>query len=230
MLSMQPMLTLIKESLGIVFGEGKVADTTVLKENLTDKENMPYFWLLLGHQETLWPLTAALGVDRAAKLPFGSAYFFEFMSFEEKDYVSVMFRDDKGKMNEVEVACSLDTKVGTYEHACTREGFESFIDDRLKIANEVACDVDYVHKDGTFIDEELFAENMLIDIFGSKQEKSVRAAPADDKTDETTDDKSGDANAADVTDSAAKTLEDSAAGVITALSTSAVLALGLAVL
>lgn len=83
MLSMQPMLNLIKESLNVVFSGGAVADTTVLKENLTDKENMPYFWLLLGHQETLWPLTAALGVDRAAKLPFGSAYFFEFMSFEE---------------------------------------------------------------------------------------------------------------------------------------------------
>ncbi len=55
---------------------------------------MPYFWLLAGHQETLWPLTAALNLDRAAKLPFASAYFFEFLTYDYNDYVSVQFRDD----------------------------------------------------------------------------------------------------------------------------------------
>lgn len=43
-----------------------------------DAGEVPYFWLLLGHQESIWPLTWALGLTRAAKLPFSGAYYFEY--------------------------------------------------------------------------------------------------------------------------------------------------------
>ena len=82
-LAMQKMLTLLQESIDVVFDGKAISDTTVLSQNLKDQSNtMPYFWLLLGHQETLWPLSHALGLDRTAKLPFGSAFFFDFFTHE----------------------------------------------------------------------------------------------------------------------------------------------------
>lgn len=86
-LSMQKMLTLLIEAGEVIFDGKDPASTDVLKTNLYSEGSsfsepeMPYFWLLLGHQETLWPLTAALGINRAAKLSFASSYFFEFFSF-----------------------------------------------------------------------------------------------------------------------------------------------------
>ena len=41
---------------------------------------MPYFWLLLGHNETILPLANALGINRDAQLDFASSLFFEFIT------------------------------------------------------------------------------------------------------------------------------------------------------
>lgn len=99
------MLTLLNESVDVVFNGLDPTEAPVLSENLYadgsifDQGELPYFWLLLGHQETLWPLTAALNKTRMAKLPFAGAYFFEFFTFEHEDYVSTIFRDDKGEIH-----------------------------------------------------------------------------------------------------------------------------------
>ena len=106
------MLTLLNESVDVVFNGLDPTEAPVLSENLYadgsifDQGKFPYFWLLIGHQETLWPLTAALDKIRMAKLPFAGAYFFEFFTFEHKDYVSTIFRDDKGEIHEIELECS----------------------------------------------------------------------------------------------------------------------------
>ena len=62
-LSTQRQLTLLNELVDVVFDGAEPADDSVLRTNLyTDgsiysEGELPYFWLLLGHQETLWPLT-----------------------------------------------------------------------------------------------------------------------------------------------------------------------------
>ena len=105
---------------------------------------MPYFWMLSAHQETMWPLTAALNLDRAAKLPFASAYFFEFYTDgpNRVPYVNTVYRDDKGKNVNVVLDCSEpDGPDGS--RPCKADAFKSFISDRLMISNQVSCDQDY---------------------------------------------------------------------------------------
>ena len=105
------MLRLLKDSVDIVFNDADPTKSQVVMDNLYldkswfPKDQYPFFWILLGHQETLWPLTRALGKERAAKLPFGSAYFFEYASYQNKNYVMTRFRDDKGVANDVEIDC-----------------------------------------------------------------------------------------------------------------------------
>ena len=116
-LGVNRILTLLDEALSVTFDGRDPANTAIIAENLFASDSiykrgdgMPYFWLLSAHQETMWPLTAALGLDRAAKLPFASAYFFEFYSEEtagvSEDYVNTVYRDDKGNKKYVELACS----------------------------------------------------------------------------------------------------------------------------
>ena len=118
MLAMQKMLTLLSESVDVIFNGEDPVETAVLSKNLYadgsiyEEGELPYFWLLLGHQETLWPLTAALDKTRMAKLPFASAYFFEFFTYENDDYVSVNFRDDKEVIHDIELPCSRSLENG----------------------------------------------------------------------------------------------------------------------
>ena len=108
------MLRLLQESVEVIFDGVAPKDTQVLKENLYaetsgfDDPEEPYFWLLLGHQETLWTLTAALGINRAAKLGFASSYFFEFYSDAGEDYVKVVYREGDGTLEAVPLGCSTD--------------------------------------------------------------------------------------------------------------------------
>ena len=91
-------------------------------------EDMPYFWMLSAHQETMWPLTAALNIDRAAKLPFASAYFFEFFTYgpEQEQYVNTVYRDDKGKNQNVVLDCS-EPYGPDGTRPCKADAFKSFI-------------------------------------------------------------------------------------------------------
>ena len=120
---------------------------------------LPYFWLLLGHQETLWPLTQALGLDRAEKIPFAGAYFFEFFTEDGNDYVGTMFRDDQGNTSEVTLDCS-----STDKKACEKEAFKSFIAERLALANTVDCDTDYPSGDHTYADTNAYMDLLLKEI------------------------------------------------------------------
>ena len=130
---MQKMLTLLTEAVDVVFNDLPPNTTDVLSQNLYREDSlyqegeMPYFWLLLGHQESMWPLTASLGLERAAKLPFASAYFFEFLSAGGADYVGVQYRDDQGNMNEVHLECSKETGVEGFSELCEVGAFRGFI-------------------------------------------------------------------------------------------------------
>jgi len=68
-----------------------------------------------------------LGIERSAKLGFASAYFFQYFTFETKDYVSVVLRDGKGKVDSVPVGCSLANPIGDVKSACTAEAFKTWI-------------------------------------------------------------------------------------------------------
>ena len=84
---------------------------------------MPKFWLLAGHQESLWPLTAALGIKRSAKLDFASAYFFEMFTSEGQDYVRVVLRDGRENVTTTPIACDgFDSTLG-----CTKDSFAAFL-------------------------------------------------------------------------------------------------------
>ena len=88
----------------VVFDDAVPKEKPMIETNLYFSANpydydpstneVPYFWLLLGHQESIWPLTWALGLTRAAKLPFSGAYFFEFYVENNKEFVRVVYRDD----------------------------------------------------------------------------------------------------------------------------------------
>ena len=114
-LGVNKILTLLDEAHDVVFESKNPRDTDVIRTNLFangsifEQDNeLPNFWLLSAHQETMWPLTAAIGLNRAAKLPFGSAYFFEYVTYHSTglDYVNVVYRDDKGKETYVKLDCS----------------------------------------------------------------------------------------------------------------------------
>ena len=72
-------------------------------------------------------MTAALGIDRSAKLGFASSYFFQYFTFESKDYVSVIFRDDKGEIISVPIGCALRDPIADVKHACQADQFKVWI-------------------------------------------------------------------------------------------------------
>lgn len=118
------------------------SETEVIRDNLygdpkhydildAKYEDMPFFWLLSAHQETMWPLTAALNLDRAAKLPFASAYFFEFYNYYSDEegyvnYVNTVYRDDKGNNQSVVLDCSKPDIFGG-PRPCEAGAFKDFI-------------------------------------------------------------------------------------------------------
>ena len=161
-------MTLLTELIDTVFDGQKQAEDSVLNTNLYaegsgySEGELPYFWLLLGHQETLFPLTQALGLTRAAKLPFASSYFFEFLTKEDgSDYVKTVFRDDQGQTTDVKLACS----VSDSDNACEKSAFKSFIAERLALAESVDCDSDYpTDVKHTYADIDKFTTQLLEDI------------------------------------------------------------------
>ena len=66
------------------------------------------------------------------------------------------------------IECSLDEKVASYEHACTKEGFKDFIAERLALANAISCDSTYTT--GPYRGIEDYSELMVDDIFGHDDE------------------------------------------------------------
>jgi len=138
--------------------------------NNSSTDDMPYFWMLSAHQETMWPLTAALNLDRAAKLPFGSAYFFEFYTADGEDWVNTVFRDDKGRNGSVRLDCTpeyLDDKATLNgKTPCKANEFRDFIRQRLAMSNSVSCDQDY-NPNGEVIkyaDIDKYTDRLLRDI------------------------------------------------------------------
>lgn len=121
---------------------------------------------MLGHQESLWPLTAALGLTRAAKLPFSGAYFFEFFSYEGEDYIAVKFRDDKGFVHKIKLSCSLGDSYLDEDHqgACSANSFMKFIEARLDWANKVQCDQEYPFGQVSYADTDAYTSQLLKDI------------------------------------------------------------------
>ena len=57
--------------------------------------------------------------------------------------VGTRFRDDKGKVYDVEIDCDHDHKIEGYGHVCPARSFQGFIKKRIEKAFEVSCDVDY---------------------------------------------------------------------------------------
>mmetsp|Transcript_7157 Transcript_7157/g.9977 ORF Transcript_7157/g.9977 Transcript_7157/m.9977 type:complete len:283 (-) Transcript_7157:122-970(-) len=169
-LAMQKMLRLLHESVDIVFNKGDPLKTEVVRQNLYAENSeyfsgeFPYFWLMLGHQETLFPLTNALGEDRAAKLPFSGAYFFEFFTYGEDDFVSTRLRDDKGKVHEIDIDCDERRTIMGQGIACSADSFQRFIEQRLFLADSVACYIDYDPVGVTYADPKEYAERLLSEI------------------------------------------------------------------
>ena len=98
----------------------------------------------------------ALGLNRADKIPFAGAYFFEFFSESGSDYVGTMFRDDQGNATEVQLQCGKLSPTG--KNACEKSDFMSFIAERLALAETVDCDTDYPSGDHTYADINVFAD------------------------------------------------------------------------
>ena len=74
-----------------------------------------------------------------------------------------MFRDDKGNVSEVTLACSTSNT-----NACEKNAFKSFIGERLALANTVNCDTDYPSGPHTYADINVYHEKLLEEI-GIKQ-------------------------------------------------------------
>ena len=110
----------------------------------------------------MWPLTQALGLTRAAKLPFASSYFFEFLTKEDgTDHVKTVYRDDQGKTTDVKLACSASNS----DTACEKSAFKSFIAERLTLAQSVDCEQDYpTDVKHTYADIDKFTAQLLEDI------------------------------------------------------------------
>ena len=85
-LANREQLKLLSELVDVIFDSATPASDSILSTNLYANGSlyspgeMPYLWILLGHQETLWPLSVAMGIEVAAKMPFASSYFFEFLT------------------------------------------------------------------------------------------------------------------------------------------------------
>ena len=101
-------------------------------------------------------------MTRAAKLPFASSYFFEFLTGSDgTDYVKTVFRDDKGRTTDVKLACS----VSDSDTACEKLAFKSFVSDRLALAESVSCDQDYSSDvEHTYADIDAYTAQLLKDI------------------------------------------------------------------
>ena len=71
-----------------------------------------------------------------AKLPFAGAYFFEFFTYDGENYVSTKFRDDEGKVRDIDLACTISiSEITGQGSACQADSFKSFISERLALAN-----------------------------------------------------------------------------------------------
>jgi len=167
---MQKMLRLVYESVDVVFKGADPSDSEVISKNLYaegssySEGEFPYFWLMLGHQETLFPLTNALGKDRSQKLPFSGAYFFEYFTFEGEDFVSTRLRDDMGEVYEIDIDCADQWTIQGQGLACTAVSFKQFIGERLALADSVSCDADYDPEGVVYSDIDVYSERLIAEI------------------------------------------------------------------
>ena len=164
-LASRQQLKLLSELIDVVFDGATPAGDSVLSTNLYapglySAGELPYFWLLLGHQETLWPLSKALGLEVAAKLPFATSFFFEFMTKDNKDYVNLVHRDDQGEVENVQLGCS----ASATETACEKAAFKTFIGAAVTKAYEVDCDTDSPDTNLPYYDVEKFISELLEDL------------------------------------------------------------------
>ena len=172
-LANRQQLEILSELVDVVFDGAAPNTKTIINTNLYSQgsgwsnPDMPYFWLLLGHQETLWPLSKALGLEVAAKLPFSASFFFEFMTKDSKDYVNMVYRDDKGKTEGVQLECS----PSETDTACEKEKFKSFIDTRIAVSKLVDCNTPYPDKNHEYYDVDKFINELLEDLNLTKPKK-----------------------------------------------------------
>eukprot|EP00352_Strombidinopsis_acuminata_P007408 CAMPEP_0176362270 /NCGR_PEP_ID=MMETSP0126-20121128/18313_1 /TAXON_ID=141414 ORGANISM="Strombidinopsis acuminatum, Strain SPMC142" /NCGR_SAMPLE_ID=MMETSP0126 /ASSEMBLY_ACC=CAM_ASM_000229 /LENGTH=186 /DNA_ID=CAMNT_0017718125 /DNA_START=500 /DNA_END=1060 /DNA_ORIENTATION=+ len=100
------LLTLLKEFTNILEYNQSILDQPVIMKYFGwtlratadnhDSPSLPEFFLLLGHQETLFPLFNALGKYRVSKVPAGAAIFFEFYTTKGEDdlFVKIIFKSE----------------------------------------------------------------------------------------------------------------------------------------
>ena len=118
----QQLLEMLSESVDVVFKGANPAEEEVISKNLYAEGSsfvegdFPYFWLLQGQQDTVGPLAQALGLDRAANIPFSGAFMFEFITSgtDEKQFVSTKLYDKLGFIEEIELACTSETQPEGY--------------------------------------------------------------------------------------------------------------------
>ena len=68
---------------------------------------MAYIWIMMGHHRTVWHMTTALGMNQfiASRVPYGSAFFFEYFTEDDTDYVALKYRDDQSETSEIMMDC-----------------------------------------------------------------------------------------------------------------------------
>lgn len=139
-------------------------------DSIYTEGEMPYFWLLLGHNESWLPFTLALDLTRVSELPYSGAYFFEFITLETgAEIIATKFRDDLGVVTEIELACSTAERK-----ACEKGAFRSFIEERLAITKQVDCNEDYPAGVHTYADTDAFIEQLLKEIGVSAGESTIK--------------------------------------------------------
>ena len=88
---------------------------------------------------------------------------FEFISADEKQFVSTKLYDKMGFIEEIELACTSGTQPEGYEFACEADAFQSFIDAKVVEASQVSCDSDYPSGEHVYADTQHFYDKLLED-------------------------------------------------------------------
>ncbi len=166
------MLSLIRDSVNVVFGNKDPKTSSVINANLYvdnntswwPKDKFPYFWFLVGSQENVWLLNRALGQESVAKMKPGSAIFLELATYKGDKYVFTKFKNDENRESSMRVPCENPVYVLDLGLACRAREFLDYIDKRLELASADAnsCTKPY-EVEASFMDTKLYTAQLLAD-------------------------------------------------------------------
>ena len=89
------------------------------------------------------------------------------MTKDSKDYVNMVYRDDKGKTEGVKLDCS----PSETDTACEKDKFKTYIDSRIAISKEVDCNTPYPDKNHEYYNVDKFINELLEDLNLTKPTK-----------------------------------------------------------